>query len=233
MRRSVAVGFVALALVVAGASSGAAAGAPQITDMAGDANGSNAGLDTRPLSYDPADLLSVQFSTAYVHQGSGNVATGLTISFRTLATPSSFGPTLDYQLQALLDGCLTVFNAYVGGPATIPSDTRGATGDWWQESSCDPINQPTLPTTIHTFSFPATIDPSAHTVSFTVSFASLPGDAALAVGAHITVPQASDFFTAAADPIGDAVFTAPLSGAIDATAAGSSFVIGSDVPPGS
>lgn len=110
------------AAAVAAPSAFAAPAAPQITDVAGDANGLNAqgfedlltpvpdkGTATAPASYAPADVVSTRFTTTKVKKGKKLVVTGYTVTL-TLGAPPANGIT--YRVGASTPLCTSFFHEY-------------------------------------------------------------------------------------------------------------------------
>lgn len=219
----------------------AAAPAPQITDMAGDANGLNLGQDTRPGSYDPADLLQVGLETSYVAVPTGGGTrydpTGLVIRFKTLAPPKSDASTLAFDLRATVSGCPSLFRAFLQGPLTNPGDPRGGTVEWHWSEGCPGIEPTGLPLVVNGTTLTdqdwTVVGPSGTSeLVIRIPFDSLSGQAGavLKPGAVIAQPSASVRPTHGAFILGTFglwVHNAP----IDTTATGASFTVGEDVPP--
>ncbi len=160
VRRSRLVALVAAAgsLVVGALGPSVAAGAeatPQITDVAGDANGINGhallsaldeGPDTRPASLAHADLREVRFETTYdSHEildpetgevtGIDHVATGVNVHIRTegpiRSAPATQLYPLNYDVQAEIPGCTVRFRLTV-----LANETSDRAGLWQLSDTC-------------------------------------------------------------------------------------------------
>ena len=116
---------------------------PGVTDPAGDANaingqgfltGTEEGPDTRPVSWDGADLVHVQYETTFTRKkvrganrkvlGVEYTPTGLRVKFTTLGPIGTPGPTAIYRIDANLGECNVFFQMYVRGPSAAPSDVQ-------------------------------------------------------------------------------------------------------------
>jgi hypothetical protein len=215
-----------------------AAGTPHIEDIAGDANGLNAtGLqvDTRPASYDRADLLTVRMETTYdaIPVGDDGVhhePTGLAITVGTLAAPGTIedGEGLVYRLDTVIAGCRSYLEAWIyndvttarwdqvdGPPAACPdgenqqSPGHGAKPEWT-----------------------ATVDPVTKTVRSWYPFASLSTRQAdyLKVGSSLRTPRGGTLALREYSTWNGATGRMGAGLLLDGTATGPDFVIGSDVP---
>lgn len=114
----------------------AAEPAPHVTDLAGDANGVNGqgltpapgfGQASGPLTYAPADLLSVRYETLFVAvpvggDGIDYQATGVAAHITTSAPAGSDAGTLIYRLNTTVGDCGGFLQAYLQGPASPPTD---------------------------------------------------------------------------------------------------------------
>lgn len=227
-----------LVLLLLGSAVAGAEPAPQITDMAGDANGLDAGEDTRPASYDPADLVAVTLQTEFVTAPDGSVeATALLIRFGTLAPPRSDASTMVFSLNASVDGCRSYFRAYVAGTLTHPADGRDGTVDWnWYENcpGTGPILDPFVSQGVafENEAWTAEVDEESSELVVRIPFDSLDEQAAkvLKVGAVISEPRAMVRTSEGASVVGTFeawVYDSPL----DKTATGTSFTVGEDLPP--
>jgi hypothetical protein len=233
MKRSLVWGAVVIVLAFGG---GAFAQGPQITDIAGDANGLVVSQDTRPASYDPADLLEVRFRTTYQATPVGDdgidyVPTGLAIHFDTLAPVKSDGPTVAFTVYADLDGCSGSFRGFVGGPLTNPGDGRAGSAVW-SYNDCPEV-VPVLHSS-HSAEherFTALTDPAGELV-VTYPFEAFTAEQrdVLDVGTRLDAPRAYTQTSQGADLVGTfGLWVQAVT--IDWTDTGAAFVVGEDVPP--
>lgn len=224
--------FVAMAVALSFAAGPAAAGDPQITDIAGDANfvsGFTPTGDTRPASYDPGDLVSVKFETAYVEvpvgaDGIHYEPTGVAWRFRTLASPDTTTLTMDLRILFDVGGCLSEFDAYLHGDLPDGQDFRDKVVEWWQlQGACPDESYPPLTNP----NWKVTIDPDAGELAVSLPYSSLTEEQAglFVPGNVIEGPYAET--SAFIGTSGGWVWFPWL----DFGGPGSDFVIGSDVPP--
>ena len=225
----VAISVVALVLVAAlGLPAGAVEPAPHITDPAGDANaingqgivtGSAAQGTSTPVGYAPADLLAVRYATAYKAVPVGGdgltyVQSGLEAHITTAAPATSAGPTLIYRLNVEVGSCGGFVQYYLNGPASGPTD--GTTLEFRQFASrgC------AADATIRPAGWYASV--TGNTLVFHMPLSGLSGAdrSNFSVGRSVVTSTAEVRTQLAA-------LTAP---AIDLTAPGTTFVIGSDRP---
>ena len=203
--------------------------APDITDVAGDANfingqgvqpGHEGGPDTRPASFDNVDLRAVWFETAYtttkVRDAAGNVLrvehapTALLVRVQTQgpARPMSPWNQINYEVAATLPGCKASFRVSLYSTTTPPRVTiRSLEGTSCGQEVASPVT-PTFEGAVSTMTFPL-----AH-----------PG-----VGPYISAG------TAIRQPAAVAAGLLPTVGSggrrTDETVVGRDFTIGQDVPP--
>jgi len=214
--------------------------APRIFDPGGDANGLGAAdvhRDTRPASWDPADLLLVRFETTYdeVPVGEDGIdfrPTGVAIRFKTLASPNVFvgDAVTHYRLATTIAGC----PSHLLGVLLRDQDTGGLRtyAAWDQHDAACPdglmahYNENRVP------EWTASIDPQARELRIYYPFGSLSAQQAqfLKIGNALSAPRAEThspdlpFFEDFTDTRVDVAPT------LDTTAIGEEFVIGSDVP---
>jgi len=241
MHRGIAVAAAVIVLYAPG-SGVLASGGPQITDIAGDANGLPVSQDTRPASYDPADILAVTMSTDYVAvpvggDGIDYQERALLIRFDTFGSPVPDAGTLAFGVGADLGACQSSFGGYVSGPIGNTGDGTGGTVRWVQFGECpdlepDEFSVLGFGTAVDHPQWTATADPAARTVTLRIPFASLTeGQAAfLRPGARIASPSAQSWMSRSVYVVSDAGARAALA-FFDATDTGSDFTIGEDVPP--
>ena len=211
---------------------------PQIEDIAGDANGLNSAgvqLDTRPASYDPADLLTVRMETTYDaipvgDDGIRHEPTGLAITIGTLATPRSFEDSLSlaYRLDTVIAGCRSYLEA---------ATTSDGTVTYWDQIHGPPSACPnpniTTPTAISHPEWTATVDPADRTIRLHYPFSSLTAVQAqyLKVGNTLQRPSGATLLLRELAGWNSVTGRREAPQILDATATGPDFVIGSDVPP--
>jgi len=206
------------------------ASTPQVTDPVGDANGSeniSGSRDTRPASYDPADIVDVALETEFTSTPVGDDGidyepTALLIRIRTVAPPKSDGPTITYILTSSVGGCSGRFKASIHGPLPLAVDPPDRVLQWNELGQ----NCPDGASTVSHPSWSAVVE--SGTFAWRIPFASLTPEQTdfIAPGKTITQPRAftQTFFA------GFASFGSIVPGRIDKTANGIEFVIGSDVP---
>lgn len=218
----------ALAIGVLVLPAGAAGPAPHVTDQPGDANALNAqGLvaggpadgSATPQQYAPADLLSVTYATTYdaVPVGDDGIdyqATGVQARIVTSEPAASDGPTLIYRLNVDVGFCGGFLQHYVNGPASAPTDGEGLEFRQFASRGC------AADATVTNDAWTATVEDSTLVFSFPYAGMAAAELKSFAVGRVIST-------TAAEVRTQLGVATAP---AIDLTAAGRSFKIGSDLP---
>ncbi len=224
----VAMSVVVLLMVsVLGLPAAAVEPTPQITDPAGDANavngqgfvtgGAASGTST-PVAYAPADLLSVRYSSTYTATAVGNGTThtlsGLEARITTAAPPVSGGPTLIYRLNVDIGSCGGFVQYYAAGPASAPTDGVGLEFRQFAARGC------AADATIRPAGWVGVVE--GNTLIFRMPLKGLTGsDKTNFSAGKAVVTTAAEVRT----QIG--VLTAP---AIDITAPGTNFVIGSDKP---
>lgn len=218
-----------VALVSAAALPGAAGTAedPEITDPAGDANfiGAAAGTeeDTRPASFDNADLRAVWFETEHSTTKIMDPATGavarvehrpvaLVINIETQGPVRPLAPwgSLRFKVPVAMPGCEATFELLVAtNPAFDSVEIRPATA-----GSCGELSIAKSPVT-------PTYDGAVSTISFPLAHEQI----SQVISAGTALSQV-DALVIASPPVGGAG-PAPL----DETAVGRDFTIGQDVPP--
>jgi len=217
--------------VLAGGSVHAAS--PQITDPEGDANGLlySAGPDTRPVSYDPADLVSVRLQTAYRtirvgDDGLRHEPTALQIRFTTLAPPQAPGTSLGFLLHAGTGSQTSLIKGFLGGD--VP-DPRAGDVEWTLVTERAYVLGTGEVTKDRAWF--GTAVPGGSDFVITIPFASLtPAQLRLiGPGATLRDPSARTFTSAATYVLGPLGVWTPHAN-LDVTMAGSSYVVGSDVP---
>lgn len=239
MRRGIVL-VAALAVLVVPVSSLGASASPQITDIAGDANGLPVSHDTRPASYDPADLLSVTMSTEYAavpvgEDGIDYQERALLIRLATLGNPVPDAGTLGFGIGTDLGTCRSSFAGYVSGPIGNTGDGAGGTVRWVQFGECPDLDPDTsmlgFGTAVDHPQWTATADPDARAVTLRLPFASLSEAQAafLRPGARLASPTAQSWLSRSAYVVGDAGARAAIA-YFDGTQTGADFTIGSDVP---
>lgn len=228
LTRTLAAGA-ALALGALVVPAGAAAPTAHVTDQAGDANGVNGqglvvgGLadgSTTPVSYSPADLVSVTYSTTYVRRSVGqdgveHVPTGVQARILTDKPLESDGPTLLVRLNVDIGSCGGFLQAFFTGPTSrLPGDTFDFNFQQFASRGC-PADR-----TVRSPSW--TTNQAGTTLDFDMSYADMgPAERAnFALGRTISTRFAE--VRTAFRPL-----TAP---AIDTTGPGTDFKIGSDLP---
>ena len=120
--RTALIAALAAAAVAAPSAGAAPAPKPQVTDLAGDANGLNAqgfeddltmvpdnGTKTDPASYAPADIRSLLFKTTSTGTGKRRKVTGYTVAL-TLGAPPAAGIT--YRVESVTPLCGAFFHEY-------------------------------------------------------------------------------------------------------------------------
>jgi len=241
MRRGILMTMVAgmaLATMLPGA---ATAAGPQITDPAGDANGTGQPLDTRPASLDPADVLDVTIETEYLatpvgEDGIDYEPTALLVRFETLAAPRSDTTTFSYVLQSRVGSCPMSLAGYIAGTLTNPGDGRPGDVRWTWSGGCPGVPVSDNPVVGNGAAhenpaWTAQVDQPARELRMRIPFASLTAQQSqvLRPGARIDEPRAFTYHTAGAYIVGTFGFFASAT-PIDSTATGASFTIGEDVP---
>ncbi|HEX9892221.1 MAG TPA: hypothetical protein VGB28_09195 [Actinomycetota bacterium] len=216
-----------------------AGGGPHIEDVAGDANGLNAAglqLDTRPASYDRADLLTIRMETTYdtVPVGEDGVhhePTGLAITVGTVATPGTIEDRegLVYRVDTVIAGCRSYLEAWIYNDVT--------TARWDQvdgpPAACPDGENQQAPGHGSKPEWTATVDPASKTVRSWYPFASLSARQAdyLKVGNSLRTPRGGTLALREYSTWNGATGRIGAGLLLDATATGPDFVIGSDVPP--
>lgn len=228
MRRTI----VLVAAVMMLSSLDAAAAGPQIVDMAGDANGLDAGIDTRPASHDPADLLSVRLSTEHeaVPVGEDGIdyqERALLVTFATLAGPIPEHGTLAFALRADLGTCSSSFMGMVDAEGGSPVM-------WTQFGQCPDVDPGSglLPVTgsfAQNDRWTTTVGDGSVTLRIPFESLTIEQAAFLRPGAVAAAPSARSMVMLhhRVDP--GVASTARLA-TLDTTAVGASFTIGEDVP---
>jgi hypothetical protein len=219
----------ALALGALVLPAGAAGPAAHVTDQAGDANAINGqgvsllagtadGMAT-PQQYAPADLLSITYSTTFDtvpvgDDGVKHVATGVQARIVTTAPAKSDGPTLIYRINAEVGNCGGFLQHYLSGPTSAPTDGKGLEFRQFASRGC------AADATVRNVAWTATQDGTA--LVFTFPYAGMAGADRnnFAVGKTI-VTNAAEVRT---------LLVAATAPAIDTTAPGTNFKIGSDLP---
>ena len=228
--------FTIAAILALAVPAGAEDLAPQITDIAGDANvvngqgfeditGVNPSQPNDTANYKRADLRAVRFETAYtaVPVGADGIdyqATGLKIHVTTTDVPGSDGPTLIYRINTTVSGCASFLQSYLRGATSAPVDAANNTLQWRQlDAGC-----PDGVKTVTNAAWTTTVDAASKTLTMTFPFSSLTPaqQVAMSVGDGYLGLPAGEVRTQLATA------TAPL---IDATPAyEEDYIIGSDVP---
>ncbi|MGH2710536.1 MAG: hypothetical protein ACRDH9_04950, partial [Actinomycetota bacterium] len=207
-----------------------------ITDPPGDANGlTGQQPDTRPASYDPADLRTVTLETTYDaipvgEDGIDYVPTGLGVRFGTTGTPDApeGGPIAVYRVDVRLDGHDVYLEGRVihewGQPARAVSLIQMTDGCLGGEGQCWSRSRGT-----------ATIDPARKELVVRFPLASLdaeelallgPGNVLVYPRGGTTLSHGSLFVQA-----GGRRTQVEREVRLDLTVTGGDFRIGSDVPP--
>ncbi len=210
---------------------------PDIEDIAGDANGLNVTgiqVDTRPASYDRADLLTVRLETTYAaipvgDDGIDYQPTGVAITHRTQAIPGSFENTfsLAYRLDTVIAGCRSYLEA---------ATTSSGTVTYWDQIDGPPTACPnpniTTPAAITHPAWTATIDSEARTIRLHYPFSSLSAAQAqyLKIGNTLQRPRGATFLLREMAGWNSVTGRREAPVLLDTTATGPDFVIGSDVP---
>lgn len=207
----------------------AAQAAPQVVDIAGDANGTEDRVgDTRPASYDPGDILSIEASTAYSAASVGEDGidyepTGVRIRWTTLGSPATTAIPMAFRFSFDAGSdCFSSIEVFLHG--TVPSvDPEDRSVHWWQEGLSCPNTSPYG----HAFvEVPWQVSVSGSTLTIDAPYAAMNEAQAafLADGAELTgLRGLTTYFLSAAE--GWAWF--PW---LDFARHGTDFVIGSDVP---
>lgn len=223
-----------------GLVSSASASSPQITDIAGDANGLNAvdqEHDSRPASYDPGDLRYVSMETTYqaIPVGEDGIhyePTGLAVHLGTTAVPevpdtSMFGV---YRLDATVQGHSLHLDAQVLRDPGEPTRVTGAHID--VSDGC--LNAAGPCTRTSKAAWTAAIDQQRREVVLHFPFASLEDQEAelLAMGVTLEAPRGEMIYPYRWTSILvlGATIRVDQTALIDATPRGADFVIGSDIP---
>lgn len=242
MRRGTLSTVVAAGMALAAAAPGAATDAgPQIVDPAGDANGTGLPNDTRPASYDPADILDVTLETEYTatpvgEDGIDYEPVALLVRYETLAAPRSDTTTMAYLLRSRVGSCRNSLTGFVRGTATNPGDPRPGRVEWSWTGGCPGVPISDNPVIgvgakYEDARWTAQVDEQARELRVRIPFGSLTAVQAevFGVGARIEEPSAVTWNTVGAYLIGTFGlwgFLTPLDG----TAAGRPFTVGEDVP---
>ena len=201
--------------------------APEISDIAGDANvangqgqGPDTNVATAPAQVDSADLRAIWLQTTYEKRievvGEDRWVrydpTGLTVRFKTTAPPKpTFGPSLIYRFPASFGGCQAYVEAWIRGSAPGAVAREYAT-----------LNRINDCTGGVTSGLPMSI--SGNVISVTVPFVQAAGtiedgmDVGTWVRAHVRVVVGANATYCCTAPV------------IDEMPLGNGFVVGSDVP---
>ncbi len=220
----------------------AGASGPQIADPEGDSNGLPGNVDTRPASYDPADILSVTLSTEYVSvpvgsDGVDHRPTALLVRFRTLGEPRAEAGNLAFGIHTQIGDCDSSFVGYVRGRMIPINDGQAGKARWVQFGDCP--NRPSeiyrtagFGTAVDHPSWTAAADLAARTVTVRFPLDTLTSAQAglLRPGARLSAPSAQSFASRSIYIVSDAGASAPTS-YYDGTDQGTDFVLASDVPP--
>jgi len=204
-----------------------ASSSPQVVDPPGDANGVDGLGDTRPVSYDAGDLLSMLWETTYAanpigEDGVDHEATGLRLTIETLAAVDSTAATIAVRPGFDMPGCFSTFEIYLQGQLPDQQDPWDRYVEWYQSGASCPDTDGLW---VHNPAWTVGLD--GRRLVLTLPYASMNAAEREFLGVGRTIER----------PRGLTSFFFRFEGStawfpwIDFAAAGEDFVIGSDVPP--